>query len=390
MEELKDLCEGGKLTKESILITGGRIIDPARNRDEIGDVYIEGGRICAKGQSLQPDLVINAEGCLVLPGLIDFHAHFFFNGTDSGIPVDAAMLPNCVTTAVDGGSAGTANYEMFHQNVVDNSLVRVKSFLGVPPTGQITAKYEDNYDPQYYDEDKMQRLFAKYPGELLGLKLKQSKDVIKDLGLTPMKKALEIAERLSCRVAVHTTDPFPNTTELVNLFREGDIYIHVYHGKGSTIVGVDGKVLPAVKDARARGVIFDAANGKNHFSFKTAEAALRDGFAPDIISSDLTWLTMFKQPVFGLPWLMSKYLALGMSLNDVVAACTSTPAHLLKMEDEIGTLSPGACADVAILKLIDSRCEFFDADANKRIGEKFLMPQATVRAGRIVYRQMNF
>ncbi len=105
----------------------------------------------------------------------------------------------------------------------------------------------------------------------------------------------------------------------------------MFHGKGSTIIGQDGKVLPEVMAARKRGVIFDAANGKSHFAFKTAKAALADGFMPDIISSDLTWMTMFKQPTFGLPWLMSKYLALGMKLSDIVKACTATPAAVIGM-----------------------------------------------------------
>lgn len=378
--------------KNSILITGGRIIDPARNLDEIGDIFIENGKISTKpvNDTFPAETVINAEGCLVLPGLIDYHAHFFFKGTDSSISVDSGMLPNCVTTAVDGGSAGTANYELFHQQVVDESLVRVKSFLATSPTGQTTFKYEENYDPQYYDEYKMDYLFSKFPDEILGLKLKQSKDIVGELGLAPIKKAIQIAEKLSCQVAVHTTDPVPNSTELVNTLRKDDIYTHVYHGKGSTIIGTDGRVLPAIKKARERGVIFDAANGKSNFSFKTAEAALQDGFLPDIISSDLTWLTMYKQPVFSLPWLMSKYLALGMPLKDIVAACTSTPARLMKMEKEIGTLASNACADVAIFKLINHSCEFRDIDGEQRYGKTLFLPQATIRAGRIVYRQLNF
>ena len=243
---------------------------------------------------------------------------------------------------------------------------------------------------EYFDEEKIKVLFRKYPNELLGLKVRISKDIVGDLGLHPLKRSIEIANLLKCSIAVHTTNPCSDTSELVKLFRKGDIFAHVYHGTGSTIIGNDNHVLPEVKDARKRGVIFDAANGKNHFSFKTAESALDDGFAPDIISSDFSNLTMFMEPVFGLPWLMSKYLLLGMQLNDIVAACTSTPARLIGMDNEIGTLSPGTCADVAILKPVNHKCDFRDSFNEIRVGEKLLLPQLTIRAGHIVFRQLNF
>lgn len=376
----------------NILIRGGRVVDPARDIDAIENVSIQGERIVAArdGEAHSAQQVIWANECIVVPGLIDFHTHVFYEGTEASIPPDVGMLPNGVTTTVDGGTAGTANYELFHKSIIANSLVRIKSFLSVSPTGQATSKYDENQNPKYYDEEKMEFLFKKYPQELLGLKVRQSKDVVGELGLSPFKRALEIAERLSCKVAVHTTDSPGTTSELVKLFRKGDIFTHVFHGKGSTIIGEDGKVLSEVKEARKRGVVFDAANGKNHFAFRTAQLAIANGFLPDIISSDLTWLTMFKQPTFGLPWLMSKYLALGMKLSDIVAACTAVPAAVMGMAGEIGTLAPGACADVTILKLVDFPCDFVDVAGDHHTGMKLLLPQATIRAGRIVFRQLNF
>ena len=157
--------------EENIIITGGRVIDPSRGIDGVQDVFIKGARIVENDSKTlkENSLVIDAEGCLVLPGLIDFHAHVFFDGTDSSIPPDVAMLPNCVTTAVDGGSSGTCNYEMFRKNVIANSLVRIKSFLSLSPIGQATSKFNESEDPKYYDEDKIKLLFRKYSDELLGL-----------------------------------------------------------------------------------------------------------------------------------------------------------------------------------------------------------------------------
>jgi predicted amidohydrolase len=377
--------------KASTLIRGGHVIDPVRGINAKADVLIVGERLAdatAVGIA-SPDLVIDANGCLVMPGLIDFHCHVFWGGTDAGIIPDVCSFPSCVTTLVDGGSSGTANYPAFQKSVIANSCTRIKSFLNVSPAGLATNQYDENVDPQFFDEEKIESLFRQYGNELVGLKIRQSREIVGELGLKPLKKAVQIARRLSSRVAVHTTNPAGSTAELADLLCAGDIFVHVYHGKGSTIIGDDNRVLPQIKAARRRGVLFDAANGKNHFSFRTAEAALADGFQPDVISSDLTWLTFLKQPVFTLPWLMSKYLAMGMDLVNIVAACTATPARVMGMAEEIGTLSPGACADVAIMKLVDHPCQFFDTAGEKRLGERLLVPQATIRAGRLVFRQLT-
>lgn len=376
----------------SISIIGGHVIDPKNEINGIKNIFINGDKITSNqsDEFIENSLVINAKGCLVLPGLIDFHSHIFFEGTDNSVPPDITMLPNCVTTAVDAGTAGTANYRSFHKNIICNSITRIKTFISMSPTGQSTNRYNENQDPKYVDEEKMELLFNEYPDELLGIKVRISKEIVKELGIEPLKKAIEIADKLNCSVAVHTTNPCCDTKRLIKLFRKGDIFAHVYHGTGSTIVGNDKHVIDEVKQARERGVIFDAANGKNHFSFDTCKAAFNDGFLPDVISSDFSSITMFKDPVRGLPWLMSKYIALGMKLVDVVAACTSTPAKLIGMEGKIGNLSEGVCADVAILKPIDYRCNFIDANDSSLIGEKLLLPQMTIRQGNIVFRQLNF
>jgi predicted amidohydrolase len=221
---------------------------------------------------------------------------------------------------------------------------------------------------------------------LIGLKLRQSRDVVGELGLDPLKAAIEIAEDISCPIAVHTTDPPSATDDLVELLRPGDVFVHAYHGVGNTILGANRQVLPAVRKARERGVLFDAANGRNHFSFDTAFAALADGFVPDIISTDLTTLTWNKPPAHSLPFIISKYLNMGVALPAALAACTSVPARLLGMTGVIGTLAPGAVADIAILRLEERDTEFLDSRGQKHMGNQLLIPQATVRAGHIVYR----
>jgi len=371
-----------------LLIKNGWMVDPAREINQAGDIFVEDRKIV---KQIHPDRlkdcsVIDASGCLVVPGLIDFHTHLFFGGTDAGIPADAALLPSGVTTAVDGGSAGSANFELFQRIVVATSIVRIKSFLNVSPGGLVTARHDELLTPKFFDRDKITWLYRQYPDSLIGLKLRQSRDVVGELGLDPLKAAIEIAEDISCPVAVHTTNPPCATDELVELLRPGDIFVHAYHGVGKTILGENRNVLPSVRKAREHGVFFDAANGRSHFSFDTAFSALADGFKPDIISTDLTTLTWNKPPAYSLPFVISKYLNMGMSLPDVLAACTAVPARLLGMAGVIGTLAPGAEADIAILRLEERDTEFLDSRGQKHRGNQLLIPQATIKAGRIVYR----
>ena len=165
----------------------------------------------------------------------------------------------------------------------------------------------------------------------------------------------------------------------------------MFHGKGSTIIGEDGHVLPEVIEAQKNGIIFDAANGNSNFGFKTAIAALNDGFKPDIISTDIGLKTDYKLPrVFSLPFVMSKYLVLGMSIKDIIERVTTTPAGYLDMEKEIGSLTVGTCADVAIHRIIDKKRVFEDALNDTREGSQLFKTEMTIRDGVVVYRQIDF
>ena len=199
-----------------------------------------------------------------------------------------------------------------------------------------------------------------------------------------------MAEEFGLPVAVHTTNPPEDAAEIAKLLRSGDIYVHVYQGTGSNITNSEGKVKAEVKAARERGVIFDAANGGNHWVFAVARAAIKDNFYPDVISTDITTKTLYKSPVYGLPYIMSKYLNMGMNLESVVAACTSKPAQLMHMEHKIGTLKPGAYADVALFRLIDAPAKFSDTKGEVMIGEQLLVPKATIKDGQLVYKAIEF
>ena len=373
-----------------IIIKNVRVIDPLRNIDDIGDIRIINDRMAElNAESITPKTqLIDAQGCIATPGLIDYHAHVFSDATEGGVRADLCMLPNGVTTVVDAGSAGTANFDAFYRQVICTSKVRIKAFIAASPAGQTSA--DENHNPDCFNAEKIKHFFSLYPDVLQGIKLKIQTETVLDYHLSPLIKALEIAEDIGCRIAVHTTKPIVPTGELVNYFRNGDIFAHAFHGFGSTIIGEDGHVLKEVKEARLRGVIFDVANGRSHFGTKTARHAIADGFYPDVISSDMSTITMLQWPVYGLPWILSKYLALGMELTDVIAASTSAPAALLGMEDEIGSLTPGSLADISLFKMKNKPAVFSDILGDDVSGDRLLVPQMTIKSGEVLFRQVDF
>jgi predicted amidohydrolase len=378
--------------KGDLLIRAGLIVDPARNYFSTGDVLVRGNSIAdlPAGETVQAEKEIDATGCMVFPGLIDFHAHVFHGGTEIGIHPDSALLPQGVTSAVDQGSAGVCNCDSFFHSVANSSQVRIFSHLHVSPVGLTSTRCPEPVDPKWFDLERTRGLFAKYPGRLLGLKLRQSKNVVGDLGLKPLAAAVQMADAIGCRVVVHTTDPPGEIQDLAAMLRPGDVFTHVYHGTGNTILDGQSKVKRGIQEARQRGVLFDTADGRIHYAFSTARAALADGFEPDLISTDVTRASLFERSVFGLPLIMSKYLTLGIPLQRVVKACTATPAALLGMQGKLGTLAPGAYADIAIFQLRDTSLKQRDSFGEMLNYSQVLVPQVTILNGKAAYRNVEF
>ena len=375
-----------------LLIFGGIIVDPASNVNASGDVWIDGDKISDVNSEQNSEAVtsIDVTGCYVFPGLIDYHTHLFYGGTAIGVSPDLALLPQGVTTAVDQGSAGVINFERFMDSVVARQTTRIFGYLHVNPTGLASLPHSpEDVDPAHYDLQQSRNLFEQYAGQLLGLKIRSSREIVKELGLQPLRQTIHLAEQLGCRVVVHTTNPPTSVGELADLLRAGDVYTHMYQGKGSSIIADDGKLAASIRQARERGVIFDTADGRAHYALSVAAAALAEGFMPDIISTDLTLGNVYDPSVFGLPFIMSKYLALGISLADVVNACTAAPAKLLGMEGKLGTLTPGAYADVSVFRLVKKRAQFTDFTGRSLVCEQLLVPQLTVSHGKVVYRSLE-
>ena len=384
--------------KADYVIRNGRVIDPLNNVDEVRDIVIRNMHIVNAGsQTVECDHVIDAAGCIVTPGLIDFHCHVFHEGSSISVYPDM-MIAQGTTAAVDAGSAGTSTYEAFHKSVIENSLVRIKTFLTVYGGGQLDPRLCEDFNPDLYNLEKTERLIDKYRDEILGLKIRISKGVVPDeKALDYLKYLVELADRINdklqtnLRICVHTTNSPVTADKLADILRRGDIFCHCYQGAGNTILEEDGSIREGIIRARNRGVIFDAANGKGNFGISVAQNALKKGFYPDIISSDLT-VDKFNMPPYAknLPTVLSKYLTLGMNLSDVIRAATATPAQIMGMEKKIGTLMPGAYADICILKQKEISFEHRDWREDTLQAKELLVPQMTLCAGEIQYCQNDF
>ncbi len=376
--------------KYDILIKNGHVVDTNHNINAICDIGIIDGKIVSikTEESLDSNKIIDASGCFVFPGLIDFHGHFNFDGSYIGA-IPSLLAASGVTYIVDAGSCGCYNFPSFYKNVIIHSSIRIKAFLSCYSMGLGGGSIYENFDGIPFDKKIIPLIKANLADIILGLKIRCSIPLVKNLA--PLKQAIEIAEELGIAVCVHTTNPPCSILEIANLLRKGDIFCHVYHNKGDTILDENGIVKEGIWEARERGVIFDVANGNNHFSNQVCLKSLKQGFYPDVISTDMTNDKLYYGlKARSLPFVMSKFISLGMSLFDVVRCVTEIPASIMGMEGQIGTLSPGAFADVAIMSLIDKNFPIMDSMGDIYKGNKMLIPQMTIINGGIAYCQENF
>lgn len=376
-----------------LVIRNGRVIDPLRNIDSVGDVFVKNSKIVPAPPSddFEAAEIVDATGCIVTPGLIDFHAHLAHRVSESGLNPDVFFLPNGITAAVDGGSAGTSNFEHMVHSVIATSVITIKSYMLISPPGITTLKYPENYDPKVFDLPKMEYLFERYSEHIIGLKARVGKTITPGQGFEALKATIDLSERFGCPAYVHIIGPEESLDNAMPYFRAGDVFAHFYQAVGPhSILDESGKIRASVRDGRERGVIFDSASGGRGRSLDVAKKAIDQGFYPDIISADNYALVAYKKTVFSLLRPMSEYLCMGMPLVEVIRACTQTPAKVMGMEGTIGTLTPGALADVAILKIVEKPVHFDDLMGNTFEADRLFVPQMTVKAGRTMYRQIEF
>ncbi len=372
------------------LIKNGLIYDPFSHKARQGDIALVEGKISAPLSNHSYRQVIDATDCIVTAGLIDYHVHYMRGASEGGVQADAVSFCSGVTTAVDGGTAGTGLYEHAYRTIVSNAQVRFLNYLLAASGGQSNNQYPENLDPALMDEKKILDLFRQYPENLVGLKTRISHGIIEaDMAVKSVKRTVEIAEKAGTRVIVHVTDCSLPLDELTELLRPGDVICHIYQGKDHNCLDEEGKVLSGLWKAKERGVLFDASNGKNNFDLGVCKAAISQGFLPDVISSDINSSSCFLHPLHSLPRILSKFIDFGMDWKDVLDCATAKPAELIGMP-ELASMEEGTVGDVVILKQKEKPVYHTDLAGHEFVGKQVLVPQMTFKAGECVYCQADF
>jgi dihydroorotase len=369
-----------------LVIRGGEVLDPSRSLRGKRDVGIRWGRIAAVEASFAAERAaqsIDAAGKLVVPGLIDLHAHVYPQASAIGLPADELVPYTATTTYVSAGDAGANNFSAFKHYVIAQARSRMFAFVHIANIGLAGFPVGETLNIDYADVDAAARTVAENPDVALGIKVRMTKNIVGANGLEPLRRAIAAAERAGggARVMCHIGDAPGELSDILDMLRPGDILTHAYSGAGNNIVQ-SGKVLPAALEAKQRGVVIDVGHGGGSFDYTVAEPAIAQGLIPDTIGSDIHALSGNTPGMPYLPWVMSKFLNLGFSLEQVLAMATAAPARIIGRVEKLGTLQVGAPADVSILELIEQPVTFVDTRKNARSGDRWLKPVQTVRAGR--------
>ncbi len=383
----------GPEDKYDLVIKGGELLDPSQNLRAKRDIGMRFGLI----EALEADIpaaralrVLDASGRLVLPGLVDLHSHVYPYGSAIGIPADELVQYQGTTTMVSAGDAGANNFAAFRRYVRAQTRTRLYAFVHIANIGLSGFPEPELYHLGFAIPEVAGKTVAENADIALGVKVRMSENVINQAGIEPLKRAIRACEiagggaRIMCHIGGVATPSLMG--EILNTLRAGDILTHCFSGAPNnagrfTNIVQDGKLMPEALAAKKRGVIFDIGHGGGSFDFTVAEAAMQQGAMPDSISSDIHVFSGNSPGMPYLTWVMSKFMALGFTLEQVVRMATSVPAGIINRMPKLGTLQVGAPADATMVELVQGPVEFLDTRNNKRSGKAYIRPVQSVLAG---------
>lgn len=379
--------------KFDLLIKGADVLDPSQGLRGKRDIGIRYGLIETIAEDIpaaRANRTLTATGKLAVPGLIDLHAHVFPYGSAIGIPADELVANQATTTLVSAGDAGANNLAAFRRFIVPATRARLYAFVHIANHGLTGFPVPELYNIDFAQIDSAARAIAENADIVLGAKVRMSENVIAKHGLEPLKRAIMACERagtggkVMCHIGGVETPAL--MSQILDTLRAGDVLTHAYSGAPNntnqfTNIVQDGKLLPAAAEAKKRGVVFDVGHGGGSFDYTVAEVAIANGAGPDVISSDIH---VFSGNTPGMPyltWVMSKFMNLGYTLDQVVTMATATPAKVINKMPKAGTLQVGAPGDVSLLEVVEAPVSFVDTRNNKREGKIHIKPAGAVVAG---------
>lgn len=371
-----------------LLIKGGKVIDPSQGLEAELDVAVRGGKIASVAPAIpegQAGQVIRALGKIVTPGLIDIHTHVFPYVGPYGIEPDPYCVRRGVTSVIDAGTSGAFTFPAFRRFIIERAATRVRALLHVVSIGMVAGSTPDmgELEDLRYCVPKLAVETANQNRDLIvGFKIRFSEHYTGPNDLEGMRRGRAAADEAGLPIMIHIGGSYTPLNEFLALMKKGDVVTHSFNSHPHGLLDASGKLTPEVVEARGRGVLFDVGHGAGSFSFEVMEKCLGQGFSPDTISSDL-YSANINGPVYDQLTTLSKFLVLGMSLRDVIARATVNASRVFNFGAEIGTLKPGAAADVSVLELKDGEFTFTDSDGKTRTGRQKLEAVTTVKGGKV-------
>jgi dihydroorotase len=368
-----------------LVLRNGRVVDPGSGRDEVTDVAFSGGKVSAVGAGLRGRAERDVTGSVVMPGNIDFHTHVYWGGTSISIDADQLARRCGTTTWLDVGSAGPGNFAGFREHVIAPSQTRILAYLHVSHAGIFafshTVVVGESQDLRLMDTANCADVARAHPDLIRGIKVRIGANTSGVNGIAPLYHAIEAADRAGLPVMCHIDRPPPRYVDVLAELRPGDTLTHCFKPFPNAPCYADGRVKEACWQARERGVLFDIGHGAGSFDFGVAEAMMKAGFPPDIISSDVHVLCI-DGPAFDNMETMSKFLYLGMDLPELVRAVTATPAKALGRPD-LADLSVGSTGDATVMRIEEGRFTFTDVNKQTRQGRQRFALDSMVVAGKL-------
>lgn len=381
-------------TSYDLVITGGRVIDPANNVDANLDIAVSNGKIAAVEANIDKTStkrVVDANGLVVTPGLIDLHTHAAGGirkpiNDDFMVDPDTAGVNAGVTTILDAGSIGALNSGGLVNYLAPNAKTRLLALLNIGKMG--VANLPEVKSSSDIDHASSVQVIRSAPSIIKGVKARMVSPGITALGNDMPKAAKAITDEAGGFVMVHVgdiagQDPIAadlTPSLLTDILTKGDVVTHTLSGAVGALLA-DGSLISQVQEARDNGVYFDVGVGGGNFTFASAQAVIDQGFMPDTISSDITAMGIYAGPVFSLTECMGKVMTLGISFEDAIRMTTSKPAEILGITDDLGSLSVGTTADISIVDLVDGDFSFIESSGTTKAGSQAIKPVMAIKDG---------
>ena len=371
-----------------LLIKGGTVIDPSQSLNGPNDLAVQDvliARIAPGIASEEATRVVDVRGKMVVPGLIDLHTHVYDGVNGNGVEADLGGVRSGVTTMVDAGSAGCDTFGGFPRHIIPDNATEIICFLHICRTGLATTP--DIFSPSSIDLDKTIQVASENRHIIAGIKARMVSPALEIMGMEMPRLAKRAATEAGIKLMVHIGDTEkrydPNVIrQLLPILEQGDIVTHLFTANPGGVLDGEGKVVPEAMEAKDRGVWLDTAHGRMNFSFDVGERVVDQGLVPHCISTDLT-LPGRARTVHSMTEMMTRFLTMGFTLEQVITMSTLNPAMAVGVDDRLGTLAVGRQADISVLDMEEGDWVLYDVVGGTRRTDKAVVPVLTVKKGEV-------